>query len=64
MVDFKKLCEIIIDSNGNPSVQDVLDCGYSMEHFIRLSQHNVNSEKLVQRAKENLLEMGIHYKEN
>lgn len=64
MADFKKLCEIIIDSNGNPSVQDVLDCGYSMEHFIRLSQHNVNLEKLVQRAKENLLEMGIHYKEN
>lgn len=64
MVDFKKLCEIIIDSNGNPSVQDVLDCGYSMEHFIRLSQSNVNSQKLVQRARENLIEMGIHYKEN
>lgn len=64
MFDFKKLCETIIDTNGNPTLKDVLDCGYSMDHFIRLSQHNVNSEKLVQRARENLLEMGIHYKEN
>ena len=64
MADFEKLCKKIIDSNGNPSVQDVLDCGYSMEHFIRMSQPNVKTEKLVKNAREALLARGIHYKED
>lgn len=61
MADFEKLCKVIIDSRGNPNVSDVLDAGYSMEHFIKLS--NTKAEKLVKRARENLLERGIHYKE-
>ena len=52
MKDFKKLCEAIIASNGNPSVKDVLACGYSMDDFIRMAQPNINSEKLVAKAKE------------
>ena len=64
MADFERLCKCIIDTDGNPSVKDVLDCGYSMEHFIRLSQPNVNTEKLVKNARESLLARGIHYKEN
>ena len=63
MADFESLCKKIIDTNGNPSVQDVLGCGYSMEHFIRLSQPNVSAEKLVKNARENLLARGLHYKE-
>lgn len=27
MADFIKMCKRIIDTDGNPSVQDVLDCG-------------------------------------
>lgn len=63
MADFEQLCKHIIDSDGNPSVKNVLDCGYSMENFIRLCQPWVRKEVLVKRAKENLLERGIHYKE-
>ncbi len=63
MADFEMLCKRIIDSNGNPSTKDVLDCGYSMENFIRLSQPNVKPEKLVKNAREALLSRGLHYKE-
>ena len=63
MADFEKLCKKIIDANGNPSVEDVLNCGYSMEHFIRMSQPTVKPEKLVHNAREALLARGIHYKE-
>lgn len=52
MRDFKKLCEVIIASNGNPSVKAVLDCGYSMDDFIRMAQPNINAEKLLEKAKE------------
>lgn len=64
MADFEMLCKRIIDTNGNPSTQDVLNCGYSMEHFIRMSQPNVKAEKLMKNAREALLARGIHYKEN
>lgn len=63
MADFEMLCKRIIDSNGNPSVQDVIDCGYGMEHFIRMSQPNVKADKLVKNARNALLDRGIHYKE-
>ena len=63
MADFINLCEKIIDTEGNPSVQDVMNCGYSMEHFIRMSQPNVKADKLVHNAREALLARGIHYKE-
>ena len=64
MENFTRLCKRIIDTNGNPSVQDVLDCGYTMEHFIRMSQPNVKAERLVKNARQALLDRGIHYKEN
>ena len=57
MASFKKLCEIIVSTNGNPTVKQILDCGYTMEHFIRLCQNNVNYEILVQKAKESLDKM-------
>ena len=63
MADFIKLCEKIIDTNGNPSVKDVLECGYTMDHFIRMAQPNIKSEKLVKNARKALLDRGIHYKE-
>ena len=62
MADFEALCKRIIDTHGNPSTEDVLGCGYSMEHFIRISQ--AKAEKLVKNAREALLARGIHYKES
>lgn len=49
--DFKKLCELIIQTNGNPACKDLLKCGYTMEHFIRLAQTDINKTKLVEKAK-------------
>ena len=63
MADFIKLCEKIIDTNGNPSVKDVLECGYTMDHFIRMAQPNIKSEKLVKNARQALLDREIHYQE-
>ena len=63
MADFIKLCEKIIDTEGNPSVQDVLSCGYTFEHFLRMAQPNIKADKLVHNAREALLARGIHYKE-
>ena len=62
MADFEGLCKRIIDCNGNISCKDVLDYGYSMENFIRLSQPNVKPERLVKNAREALLARGLHYK--
>ena len=64
MADFEALCKRIIDTNGNTSTEDVLSCGYSMEHFIRISQANVKAEKLVKNAREALNVRGLHYKES
>ena len=63
MADFIKLCKTIIDSQGNPTVNDVLDCGYSMEHFIKMSQTNIKADKLLKNARQALIDRGIHYKE-
>lgn len=63
MADFIKMCKCIVDSNGNPSVQDVLDCGYNMEHFLKMCQPTIKADKLVKNAREALLARGIHYKE-
>ena len=57
MPSFKRLCEIIVSTNGNPTVKEVLECGYTMEHFIRMCQHNCNADILVQRAQESLNKM-------
>lgn len=63
MADFERLCKLIIDTNGDPYVDDVLDCGYTMEHFIRMCQPDVSNEKLVNNAREALKARGIRYKE-
>lgn len=63
MADFIKLCEKIIDSKGNPTVNDVLECGYSMEHFIKMSQPDIKADKLLKNARQALIDRGIHYKE-
>lgn len=63
MVDFEALCKHIIDTNGNPITQYILDCGYFMEHANKLTDPNVKKEKLVKNAREALLARGIHYKE-
>lgn len=64
MADFTRMCKRIIDTNGNPSVQDVLDCGFSMEHFIKMSQPTIKADKLVKNARQALLARGIHYKKD
>ena len=63
MADFIKLCKTIIDSQGNPTVNDVLDCRYSMEHFIKMSQPDIKADKLLKNARQALIDRGIHYKE-
>ena len=63
MADFIKLCKTIIDSQGNPTVNNVLECGYSMEHFIKMSQPNIKADKLLKNARQALIDRGIHYKE-
>ena len=63
MADFIKLCKTIIDSQGNPAVNDVLDCGYSTEHFIKMSQPDIKADKLLKNARQALIDRGIHYKE-
>ena len=57
MSSFRKLCEIIVSTNGNPTVKQVLECGYTMEDFIRLCQHNINTDILVKKAQESLHKM-------
>ena len=57
MSGFRRLCEIIVATNGNPTVKEVLECGYTMEHFIRLCQHNISTDILVKKAQESLNKM-------
>ena len=63
MADFITLCKTIIDSQGNPTVSDVLECGYSMEHLIKMSQPDIKADKLLKNARQALIDRGIHYKE-
>lgn len=63
MADFIKLCKTIINSQGNPTVNDVLECGYSIEHFIKMSQPDIKADKLLKNARQALIDRGIHYKE-
>lgn len=63
MINFEALCRAIIDSQGKPDIQSVLDAGYTMEHAMRLTHPSVKRDKLVQRAKECLAERGICYEE-
>lgn len=59
MEDFKQLCEMIVERNGNPSCQDVIDCGLPMECFIIMAQ-SISTEKLLQKAKKYLQEMEVY----
>lgn len=51
MKSFKQLCEMIVERNGNPSCQDILDCGFKTEHFIILTQSRISTEELLEEAK-------------
>lgn len=59
MANFKRFCEILVATNGNPTVKQVLDCGYTIEHFIRLCDINTNTKALVEKAKESLGKMEV-----
>lgn len=57
MEDLKRLCEMIVERNGNPSCKDVIDCGYPLECFIIMTQSHISTEKLLKKAKKYLKEM-------
>jgi hypothetical protein len=46
--DFKKLCRVIVATNGNPSTKQIESCGYSFETFLRLLHYD--RKKLVKGA--------------
>ncbi len=56
MADFEKLCKVIIMTNGKPSENDVLDAGYSNEHYERISKADPN--RLVRNARDGLIARG------
>lgn len=51
---FTSLCQIIIETNGNPTCAQVRSCGYSFETFLRMAQPHINKERLVAAAKQML----------
>ena len=51
MEGFKRLCEMIVERNGNPSCRDVIDCGFGVEGFIILTQSRISTERLLEEAK-------------
>ena len=57
MEKFRRLCEMIVEKKGNPSCKDIVECGYTIEHFIRLAQTRISTEKLLQEAKQRLKNM-------
>lgn len=59
MANFKKFCEVLVETNGNPTVKQVLDCGYTMEHFIRLCDIYIDTAKLAEKAKASLQKMEV-----
>lgn len=56
MTDFEKLCKTIINTNGKPSMDEVLDAGYSIEHYNRIA--NTDPNKLVRNARDSLIARG------
>ena len=58
MNDFEKLCKVIVETDGNPTHEQVRACGYGFESFLRKAQHNVDRKVLVKRAKKNLYARG------
>lgn len=57
MPNFKRLCELIVSTNGNPTVKELLECGYTIEHFIKLCQNNIDTATLIRKAQESLNKM-------
>ena len=62
-LNFVALCMHIIDTNGKPKEENILNCGYSNNSAQRLTASNVKPEKLVKNARQALIDRGIHYKE-
>ena len=61
MADFVKLCEVILDKNGCICYTDVIDCGFDVNHFNKLSQ--ASPEKLMKNAIRALADRNIYYKQ-
>lgn len=59
LTNFERLCLLIVRSNGDPSLDELVNCGYDLALYFRLRQPEVRKEKLVERARENLHEMGF-----
>lgn len=60
MVNFEKLCMCIIDTNGEPTDQQIREYGYDAENFRkRMQSANVTPERLVKNAVRSLNERGI-----
>jgi hypothetical protein len=60
MVNFEKLCECIIDTNGKPTDQQIRELGYDAENFRkRMCLKNIGPERLVKNAIRCLNERGI-----
>lgn len=60
MVNFEKLCFCIIDTNGEPTDQQIREYGYDAENFRnRMKSANITAERLVKNAVRSLNERGI-----
>lgn len=57
MTDFEKLCKTIIKTNGKPSMEEVLDAGYSIEHYNRIASAE-DPNRLVKNARDSLIARG------
>lgn len=63
MVNFEKFCICIIDTNGNPTDQQIKSYGYDVENFRKKMQlKNITPERLVKNAIRCLKELGINVK--
>lgn len=48
--NFNELCKVIIETDGKPTTKQVEKCGYTFEHFLRMT--SCDRKKLVEKAKE------------
>lgn len=48
--NFNELCKVIIETDGNPTTEQIKKCGYTFEHFLKIA--NCDRKKLVEKAKE------------
>lgn len=52
MKTYKDLCELLVETKGNPTAQQMLNAGFTMEQFIRMVGSNVKPDALVTKAKD------------